>query len=478
MDLLRKTANIQPIHGVLRKIRAKCLYFVWEPKALGLSKTMSKALQLHKLPRNVNPIDVNHMFYGNFIGVQYVFEQSLDWEALSKSWVSICEAFPALAGRYDHGGSRIIKSGAPVCIEAHSERTYDGFSEIKDNASHRSKFIIEPSRKSILAGRQNLASLKLTHFADHGCVLGLAINHVITDAGGFHKIAHHLAKTYGAIIDGKPLPLATFITSIPEFSFGTTRNWNETKSELTRQSLKAPAKIQGLTGFLPHNLTLWTMNKITSQQRLHIHLSPDQVQQLKSTAHSESGEDWISTNASLCAHFTSVMIKLIHDGRPKKLIRLGQLLDLRSRYFDDADNQQNNFIGNAILIHTEQARLEAYDRGSLTRFFKSMVGDLSPEFVRSRLDVIADSLRHGRTYPGLEMSTPLIAVNNQTKMPVYNIDFAGITPQNVIPQDVGDNIIFFPASDGGVDVYIRDILNPKRQTRLDSAEWQDRIFDF
>ena len=62
-------------------------------------------------------------------------------------------------------------------------------------------------------------------------------------------------------------------------------------------------------------------------------------------------------------------------------------------------------------------------------------------------------------------------------MPVYNLEFGGQSPLRVIPQDVGDNIMFFPAPNGSVEIYIRDILNPKRQAKLETPKWQAQIYD-
>ncbi len=439
---------------------------------------MRDSLLIIAQPYQVNFVDINHMTYGNFIGVTYVLEKLIDISLLRQAWEKLQKQFPPLAGRYDER-TKSIGSFSPLeLIERPSTLTVSEFNRQSREQPLRSKFITEPGRRAVLAGRAPLASLTVTKLADQGCVLGLAINHVITDAGGFHKLARQLSEIYNALLAGQSAPVYDPRTKLPEFHFGTHRNWRETKLELSKQNIKAPLPMQGLMGFTPYNLILWSMKKITAQQRLHIHLSPGQVQKLKDTALKATGEDWVSTNAALCGHFTAIMIDLIHDGNPQKAVRIGQLLDLRSRYFEDTENRQKDFIGNAILIHTQEARMDTYDRESLTRFFKSMVSELTPEFLRRRLDVIADSLRHGRTYPGLEMSSPLLAVNNQTKMPVYDLSFGGQFPADIIPQDVGDNIMFFPAKDGGVDVYIRDILNPKRQARLEKPEWQKRIYDF
>jgi len=427
-------------------------------------------------PIPVSGIDANHMLYGNFIGVQYVLPDRLDKAALEQAWQILLKQFPAMAGRFNR--QQIVHSQQLPKLKHQSfDEGLETHARIGSLQDKRTDYVDEPPRKDVLSGRAPLSTLTLSEFND-GAILGLAVSHVISDAGGFHKIAGHLAKIYSSILSGKAVPQWPLTTSLPEFKFGTQRDWAATKTELTGQNLSPPLKLSGAAGFLPRQMVLWAMNKIASQNRMVAHLEAVQVAKLKETVLTESSEDWISTNAALCAHFASVLIKLIHGDSVKKPIRMGQLLDLRGRYFEDTGNQQNSFVGNAILIHTDKPDIETYDRPSLARFFKSSITGLTPDFLKARLDVIADCLRHGRTYPGLEFTDPLLAVNNQTKMPVYDIAFGGISPSRIIPQDVGDNIMFFPAPDGGVEVYIRDILNPKRQASLETPKWQARLFDF
>jgi hypothetical protein len=38
--------------------------------------------------------------------------------------------------------------------------------------------------------------------------------------------------------------------------------------------------------------------------------------------------------------------------------------------------------------------------------------------------------------------------------------------------------MFFPANDGGIDIYIRDIVNPRKQDKLLTPEWQAQVYAF
>ena len=163
-------------------------------------------------------------------------------------------------------------------------------------------------------------------------------------------------------------------------------------------------------------------------------------------------------------------------------MQIGQLLDLRNRYFESEPKSQSHYVGNAILIHIDKAAfpdgLQNTSRGALARYFKQRQSKTDAAHVKDRLDLLADCLTHGYTNPELDVKNPIISLNNQSKMPVYDVRFDGQKPTQIYPQDVGDNIMFFPALDGGIDIYIRDIVNPQGQQKLLTPEWQERIFDF
>ena len=181
-----------------------------------------------------------------------------------------------------------------------------------------------------------------------------------------------------------------------------------------------------------------------------IHFTPDDVSRLKQSVLTESGEDWISTNVALCAHFTSLMAKLSYGDDIKTEMQIGQLLDLRGRYFEADSEAQSQYVGNAILIHIDKAAfpdgLQNTSRGDLAKYFKQRQAKSTADDVKDRLNLLADCLRHGYTNPELDVKNPIISLNNQSKMAVYDVRFAGQQPQQIYPQDVGDNIMFFPGS--------------------------------
>lgn len=437
-----------------------------------------------EIVQSVDGIDENHMLYGNFIGVQYVFAEALDRDCLAGAIYDLAAQFPALTGSYDRKKSAIVEKPNGVSLEIVHDvpgRAQDHcvFGTVQPN---RRDFIIEPARKDVLGGTADLATFKLSSFEGGGCIFGMAISHVLVDAAAFHRLAKMLAENYSRRASKAEFTLNPATTDLGVFSFGTGRSKSQTLQALQQDGIKKPLKLSGPIGGLLKILTMRALDKMAGNTRITIHLSADDVARLKQSVLDESGEDWISTNVALSAHFTRIMARLMYGETPKTKVDIGQLLDLRGRYFGEDRDRQSEYIGNAILIYIEQAEfaqgVQNATRGELAVFFKNKLAALNAPLLKRRLDLVADSLRHGYTYPGLDVKDPLIALNNQSKMPVYDLDFAGSELLRVIPQDVGDNIMFFPTLDGGIEVYIRDILNPKRQEKLLIDEWQAEIFGF
>jgi len=428
----------------------------------------------------LSPIDENHLLYGNFIGLQYAFTEGLDGDLLAKSILALVSRFTALSGRYDAKQGHIKLPGDPVSL---TRRSHSGKLSDILAATGRPSFIQEPSRKDVLRGRAPLSTFTLTEFSDGGVILGIAVSHVLTDAAGYHLLMRHLGDIYTALISKNAPPKFPFKTRLGAFEFGTDRSKLETLAELKRRGLPKPIPIEGLIGGLIKSLIIKAMDKsIRHNVPIRIHFSPNQVTHLKETVLTESGEDWISTNVALCAHFTSLMAKLSYGDDIKTEMQIGQLLDLRGRYFEDDLNAQSQYVGNAILIHIDKAAfpegLQNTSRGVLAQYFKQRQAKTTADDVKDRLDLLSDCLRHGYTNPELDVKNPIISLNNQSKMAIYDVSFSGQQPRMIYPQDVGDNIMLFPAADGGIDIYIRDIVNPQRQEQLLAPDWQKRIFDF
>ena len=432
----------------------------------------------------VSPLDASPMLYGNFIGVQFAFESVLDAALLAQSIWLLVKEFPALTGVYDAKKHAAVPAPPEVhlTIRENVPGAASNHAKAGTMQADRCAFVVEPPRRDVLLGRAPLSSFTLTRFYGGGCIFGMGVSHGLVDAAGFHLLARRLSEIYTALNAGTPVAHKKFITRLDVFEFGIERSRAAMLEALKEHGLAPPMRLQGFPGGLLKSALVRALKFADNNTPVVIHLSRDQVSRLKRAVLEESGEDWISTNVALCAHFGRIMAKLTYGDKPKTTARFGQVLDLRGRYFEDERAKQNQFAGNAILIHSEKETfpdgVQNASRGDLARFFKRAFTNIGAGFVRERIDLVADCLAHGYNYPGLEMRDPMISFNNQTKMTVYDIAFAGAAPTRIIPQDVGDVVMFFPTPDGGVEAYLRDIRKPGRQEALLTDEWRETVFGF
>jgi len=147
---------------------------------------------LSSAAHRVTPIDENHLLYGNFIGLQYVFAEGLDAGVLAEAVTALAEHFPALSGSYNAKTSRVSPSSTKVSLKTHA--TKGAATDVITSVS-RPKDIEQPHRKDVLRGKAPLSTFTLTEFEDGGVVFGMAISHILTDAAGYHLLMGHLADT-------------------------------------------------------------------------------------------------------------------------------------------------------------------------------------------------------------------------------------------------------------------------------------------
>lgn len=434
-------------------------------------------------PMDVQPIDENHQLYGNFIGVQFVFEETLDPTTLAESIDFLILQHPELTGKYAADEHHIVPGEDHVWLRLLPN--YEGHA--RDHATvgtafkRRREFIYEPSRRDVQRGQAILSSFMLTTFENGGCIFSMGVSHLLVDAAGFHMLAQYLGEIYSCKVRGDTLPHTKLLSDLDVFKFGRSRTAALTSKALKKAKLAKPLKLKGVLGGVARSMIIKSLDGMANYDRVVFALSADEVTRLKRKVWEESGEKWISTNIALCAHFTTLMADFMFPHEAAEKVQIAQLLDIRGGYFYDTPEEQARFMRNAILIDTETAEFEGglqeVSRADMARFFKASLAKVDAAYLQDRLDLISDCLSQGFSYPGLDFKTPTISLNNQSKMKVYNAQFAGQTPLRIVPQDVGDNVMFFPTPDGGIEVYIRDIVNPERKIELTTEEWVKRVYE-
>ncbi len=440
------------------------------------------------IEHSLEKIDQNYVFItGGNIGCQYVFEKKINYTLLMTSLIELLKEYPALAGRADFKKMKVLEyeKGIPFVVVDNHPDNIDNYSSAGCIQRNRTEFVLEPKRALVAKGKAPLMGVKLTNFASNGCILGITINHALLDAKGFHQVINRWSKIFKEIEATGSYQSDTKTKLIYDsrslFIFGTNRGKKQLFQDMKAQGIPKPIKFKGLFGSVLKNVMLKVLGKARRADRELIYFNKEQVSQIKETVTRESGEDWITTNEAVGAHILKIMSELQHANKILKKIQIVSDIDIRGRINYETADKQARFAGNAIFLYSFTAQLgksfHEATRGEIASFLRQSFAKITAKSLRTNLDAVYDGLRLGYNYPSVNFRIPIQTLNNQSKLPVYEVDFGTGKPLRVIPQDVGDNILFFPSRDGGMEIYLKDPINTKRQKKLLTPEWQSKFYD-
>jgi len=424
----------------------------------------------------------NYVLYASSIGVQYVFEGKIDLELFKHGLRSFLSEFPALSGFADFKNRCIAPSphGVPIKVVRDFPGHANKYGDVGEIQRNRTDFVFEPERRDVVNGKANLFTVQITYFSEGGSIVGITLNHAMGDATGHHLVAHRLADHIQSVQKTAKITGSQLNPLLPDiFGFGTQRNKASTFSALKTAKMSKPLKVKGPSGRLFYKLIALTLDKAKRSPRELFYFTQEDIALLKDNVAKESGLDWVSTNMALGAHLCATFSPILFGKKPAKKVQLSNLFNMRNRYFSPEDRRQNRYCGNAMYIHVHRADfdngIQNANRGAIARALQEGFETVNTEKVKLEMDLVVDCLRHGYTYPNLDAMKPLIGINNQSKIPAYGVDFGAGELLRVIPQDVGDNILLFPGKDGGIEVYLRHSLKPKKTALLKEPFWTEKI---
>ena len=426
------------------------------------------------IDHSFDALDLNYVWSGNNIGVGYVFEDAIDTARLKQSLTQLLSEYPALAGRADF--KTMTVNGANASVPLTHVQNYPG--RAKDyavrgkNIQNRTEFVTEQSLKNVTRGLAPLMSVKLTDFINGGCILGVTINHGLMDAAGFNTVMHR----WSDVFTGRP---SAQIKGSGHFhNFKTNRNASDVMAGIKAAGIALPLNFNTLRGRVLKRLMFGGLEKIRARGREMIYYTPAQVAALKTTVQKEAQLDWVSTHMALGAHVLHAIAPLQLPAKSTS-VNIGNVINIRPRFAPTNIYSADRYVGNALYIMLNELSAERpiaeLSRADFARHLRNAFDGLTPKRIERDMKNIADNLAAGYGYPGLSLFKPIMALNNQSKMNIYGVDFGAAKLLRVIPHDVGDHVMIYPAADGGVEVYIRDFKSLKRQKKLLEPEWQERL---
>jgi len=435
-----------------------------------------------KIDYALNLLAENYVLYASSIGVQYVFEEMVDLDLFKQALQQFLEEFPALSGVANFKTWQVERSekGVPIEIQDNYPGHATNHATIGKTQRKRWEFVNEPTRSSVENGKGNLFAIKITNFQEGGCIVGLTMNHALSDATGHHLIAHRFSDFVQAVQSGKAVSGTPLRPLLDDFQFGTKRTKKETLAALKTSNTKKPLKVKGFPWMFVKKMITYTLDGAKRKNREIIHYSAEHIDRLKEKVKEESGLHWVSTNLAVGAHICAVMSKIQFGKKPAKQVQISNLFNMRNRYFNPEDEQQKRYCGNAMYIHNIlhdfPEGIQFAGRGAIAKKVKASFDAVSAESVKAGMDLVVDCLRYDYTYPGLDAMKPIMGINNQSKIPAYGVDFGAGKLLRVIPQDVGDHILMFGDGNGGMEVYLRDVFKAKNTQRILEKEWQEEFY--
>jgi Transferase family len=374
----------------------------------------------------------------------WVFDAFLDPSALKQGLARLLDTYPILCGRVMVG--KLVEwrdDGVPFVEAEMPDVSVADFDAATVDAAG---FAESATPGQIRAGRAPLLMLTLTRIAD-GSVLGISASHACLDGNGFYS----LARNFSLAATHRPFPTALFErpTAAPKRGRG----------QVAREARRA-----GWHKSTPLDLLRFVLSWPHQRNRVFVaHFSPAALARCKAELAVASGCERLSTNSALVAHVAHCVAKLVGLG-PNSCFAISSVIDTRERVSGLAEN----FAGNAAALaatlpipaHATASEIAArlHDR------LQPLLGRPSAE-LETTAGLTEEVAAHGLWYSAVRLSPmlgrkpTLFYTNSFVKFPVYDVDFGDaarpIRPVRVVPHNLGDPILFWPAPPtvGGVDLY-------------------------
>jgi hypothetical protein len=373
----------------------------------------------------------------------WVFDARLDANALKHGLSRLLDAYPILCGRA--AGSRIEwrDGGVPFGEAADTSLGVADFGPTRVDAA---RFAHRVSPALIRRGLAPLLTVKLTHLRD-GCVLAICCSHACLDGNGFYSMARNLSRA----TTGRPFPAPTF--DRPARS-----------QPRSRRQVARAARAAGWHRLNALDVIRFAIARPGLHDRAFVaHFSPAALERCKRALASASACDTLSTNSALLAQVAHCVAALLGLGDGTSF-SVSFLVDQRERVQSLAADFARNAVS-AVATSSISARASAAEIAARLHERLEPVLARPSEELEATASLTAEVAAHLLPYSsiplaGLPRRRPtLFYTNSFAKFPVYDLDFGDaarpIRPVRVIPHNLGDQIVVWPAppSVGGVELY-------------------------
>ncbi|MEU7340419.1 acyltransferase [Streptomyces sp. NPDC007074] len=406
----------------------------------------------------------------------FYYRRTLDAAALRASLAATLPHYPLLTGRLvrddDRGLSVVCDDAGVPFTESHSDRPMPEYGLGRSAKDDIGSYLHKASAFRIVGHDTPLLTVRVTHMRGGGSVLGVSINHSIVDGAGYLDFLRHWSRVHHGE-EHRAAPYArTLLDGLAE---GAAPDAARHSSQYALVS--GPRKARFI---LRVNAGARRVRTLT------LRFAAEEVRALKEHARAGLAGSGlrVSSGDALSAHLWKVLADL--RARPDDSAeRLGMVVGLRSAL---RAALPDGYWGNAVTNVTPEmpgAELRAASLADTVAAVRRAVDGITADRVRDEVAFLEAQRDARRTHlvlsrMALDAFGGTVAVNNVSRLPVYEIDLGAGRPfwfefpASPVPWSI--LITPTPVDDGSRDVHFSV---PRESARaLLTPEWTKRLHTY
>lgn len=372
----------------------------------------------------------------------WIYNKKLNTELMEEKLAVLLEKYPFLTGRLTSAeGISCNNEGLPFEVVERPDLIIKG--ALKSQHIY-DDFSLELNIRDFKTGKSAPITFRVTNLRD-GAVFGIQVAHICMDGHTLYRMLHEWALLcQGYNIDFQQRTQTEF--PVQEYKSKTQVTAILEKKNWTRLGFKDIFKMM-----------FYGLSQNSKASCTPLLINGDKIKQLKAFALKKTGVR-IGTNALLSAIVLKANM-MLNELNGEKEYSVVTVTDLRGRY----KNVAGDFIGNASNNIVTTSLKESYDIFELAKLIQLNVNDYVENkngMMDEHIDNVMNALKYRLPYvcfdlPGMNAKVPTtLYVNDQRKLPAYELDFGSGKPVIAIPNDLPDMVKIWPVNDGKESVLL------------------------
>lgn len=373
----------------------------------------------------------------------WIFDSSLNIDKMKVGLKKLLNYYPHLSGRMkDKKSIHLTNDGVSFTVKDELNLSIKEVNEKNNIFPH---FFTEIKPSKIRRGIDPPMSIKISNLKD-GCVLGIKCSHMCMDGDSFYTMVHNWAQ----LCNNKDFKPPVLNQSLIPATDNLTKK--QVKEVANKQGWKKISTLHFLK-LLP-KLMLGILKKRTNA----FYFSVDSIKRIQQKISTDSGFR-CSSNVALSALISKMFMKLFNYDETMKCKQVS-VVNIRERL----DEIPSNFVGNASTFVTTPSFSADSSINEIAKIIHQTLEPIrkKPSTELKKMMSLSINLMNHKLYvfpfDFTEMHSKIptvIHINNFTKLHIYDIDFGSGKPISVIPHDLGDQVLIWPANPkkGGVEIY-------------------------